>query len=436
LPTSSDLAVLAEGLTKQYRIGADASHTDSFRDLLTNGARRLLTRSASQSTRTFWALRNVSMEVAQGEVVAIIGRNGAGKSTLLKILSRITVPTSGRAELRGRLGSLLEVGTGFHPELTGRENIFLNGAILGMSRVDIARKLDEIIDFSGVSTFIDTPVKRYSSGMRVRLAFAVAAHLEPEILIVDEVLAVGDAEFQRKCLGKMSDVAHGGRTVLFVSHNLNAVLNLCTRGVVLERGEVIFTGAVGEAIRAYTEATTTPAYGFVDLTTCTGRPFGMRPIITGLGLRAAPRGDYTVQVNTGDDLYFDISYDCGDDSIDVAQLAISSTAGHRVLTLGTHLSTTSPKVLKGRGVLECRLPAVPLTAGEYDVTVMMTKRLPWHEVDYVEAALRFEVETNDYFGTGLEPLPSHGPVAQRSQWSLLPDSTAATTLRAVGKVAS
>jgi len=374
------------------------------------------------------------MEVAQGEVVAIIGRNGAGKSTLLKILSRITVPTSGRAELNGRLGSLLEVGTGFHPELTGRENIFLNGAILGMGRSDIARKLDEIIDFSGVTTFIDTPVKRYSSGMRVRLAFAVAAHLEPEILIVDEVLAVGDAEFQRKCLGKMSDVAHGGRTVLFVSHNLNAVLNLCDRGIVLEKGEVIFTGPVGEAVRAYTEATTTPAYGFVDLTSCAGRPQGMRPIITGLGLRATPRGDYTVQVNTGDDLYFDISYDCGDDAIDVAQLAISSPSGHRVMTLGTHLSMGAPKVLRGRGVLECCLPAVPLTAGEYDVAVMMAKRLPWHEVDCVEAALRFEVETNDYFGTGLEPLASHGPMAQRSLWTQREE--VAEAVPAVGKVAS
>ena len=431
MPTSSDPAVLVEHLSKQYRIGADASKTDSFRDLLTKGAGRLLARArdrarlGAQGPRTFWALRDVSMTVAQGEVVAIIGRNGAGKSTLLKILSRITAPTSGRAELYGRLGSLLEVGTGFHPELTGRENIFLNGAILGMARVDIARRLDEIIDFSGVSTFIDTPVKRYSSGMRVRLAFAVAAHLEPEILIVDEVLAVGDAEFQRKCLGKMSDVAHGGRTVLFVSHNMNAVLNLCNRGIVLEKGEVIFSGPVGEAVRAYTEATTTPAYGFVDLTDCAGRPQGMRPIITGLGLRAAPRGDYTVQVNTGDDLYFDISYDCGDEPVDVAQLAISSPSGHRVLTLGTHLSLAAPTLLRGRGVLECRLPAVPLTAGEYDVTVMMTKRLPWHEVDYVEAALRFEVETNDYFGTGLEPLASHGPLAQRSQWTRRADESQA-----------
>ncbi len=191
------------------------------------------------------------MDVQQGEVVGIIGRNGAGKSTLLKILSRITVPTSGRVELRGRVGSLLEVGTGFHAELTGRENIFLNGSILGMSRREILRKFDEIVDFSGVERFLDTPVKRYSSGMHVRLAFAVAAHLEPPILIVDEVLAVGDAEFQKKCLGKMKHVAGRGRTILFVSHNMNAVSSLCTRAVVLRNGKVQYDGRVREAMACY-----------------------------------------------------------------------------------------------------------------------------------------------------------------------------------------
>ncbi len=286
MPTFSSPAVCVEHLSKQYRIGEEVVRTDSFRDLLTSRARSMWRKASVRSEpKTFWALKDVSMEVAQGEVVGIIGRNGAGKSTLLKILSRITAPTSGRATIRGRLGSLLEVGTGFHPELTGRENIYLNGAILGMTHTEIDRKLDEIIDFSGVSTFIDTPVKRYSSGMRVRLAFAVAAHLEPEILIVDEVLAVGDAEFQRKCLGKMSDVAQGGRTVLFVSHNMNAVLNLCSRGIVMERGEVLFTGDTVDAIRTYTDAICTPSYGFVDLTSFSGRPDAMRPVIRGLGLR-------------------------------------------------------------------------------------------------------------------------------------------------------
>jgi lipopolysaccharide transport system ATP-binding protein len=410
-------------MSKRYQLGAEVLRTDSFRDVIASRAASLWKRkdrAAATDSRAFWALKDVSMDVAPGEVVGIIGRNGAGKSTLLKILSRITVPTAGRAVIRGRLGSLLEVGTGFHPELTGRENIYLNGAILGMRHVEIDRKLDEIIEFSGVRAFMDTAVKRYSSGMRVRLAFAVAAHLEPEILIVDEVLAVGDAEFQRKCLGKMSDVASGGRTVLFVSHNMSAVLNLCGRGVVLDRGEVLFDGETADAVRTYIDAIGTPSYGFVDLTAIGGRAHGMQPLIKGLGLRASSSRDYSVQVNTGDDLVFDIHYDCGSHVIDIVQLAVSSVTGQRLLTLGTHLSARAPSTLRGRGIIECRWSHIPLAPGEYDVSVMMTKRLPWHEVDCVEAALRFEVVTHDYFGTGLQLLPVHGPFAQRSEWSVVP----------------
>jgi len=214
--------------------------------------------SNRKSAEDFWALRDVSFEVKRGEVVGIIGRNGAGKSTLLKILSRITEPTTGRVELDGRVASLLEVGTGFHPELTGRENVFLNGAILGMSRAEIRKKFDEIVAFAEVEKFLDAPVKRYSSGMYVRLAFAVAAHLEPEILIVDEVLAVGDAEFQKKCLGKMQDVAKGGRTVLFVSHNMAAIKSLTTRGIVLKTGKVVYTGQTASAIEAYNNSVARP----------------------------------------------------------------------------------------------------------------------------------------------------------------------------------
>ncbi len=215
--------------------------------------RRLRHRLAGVETEEFWALKDINLEVQPGEIVGVIGRNGAGKSTLLKILSRITRPTTGRIELRGRVGSLLEVGTGFHPELTGRENIFLNGGILGMSRREIGRHFDEIVDFSGIARFLDTPVKRYSSGMYVRLAFAVAAHLEPEILIIDEVLAVGDYEFQRKCLGKMEEVAHGGagRTILFVSHNIGMIRSLCARCVYLEAGRVVADGPTEAIIDAY-----------------------------------------------------------------------------------------------------------------------------------------------------------------------------------------
>jgi lipopolysaccharide transport system ATP-binding protein len=247
----TDLAVRVEDLGKRYRLGALPSGYQTLRDSLVAGARRLGRRLSEPRHEIIWALRHVNFEVRQGQVLGVIGRNGAGKSTLLKLLARVTDPTEGQAEIYGRVGSLLEVGTGFHPELTGRENIYLNGAILGMKRAEIESKFDEIVDFAEVPAFIDTPVKRYSSGMYLRLAFAVAAHLEPEILVVDEVLAVGDAEFQRKCLGKMSDVAHQGRTVLFVSHNMSAILRLTEEAIVLEKGTLALRAPTGEAVDYY-----------------------------------------------------------------------------------------------------------------------------------------------------------------------------------------
>lgn len=255
----ADLAIVAKGIGKQYAIGAQQRNTDSLREAVMDAAK-----AAVQTLRggwsgirqrreqnSFWALKDIDFEVRQGEVVGIIGGNGAGKSTLLKVLSRITDPTAGMIELRGRVGSLLEVGTGFHQELTGRENIFLNGAVLGMSRAQVRRQFDAIVEFSGVGKFVDTPVKRYSSGMYLRLAFAVAAHLEPDILLVDEVLAVGDAQFQAKCLGKMESVAEEGRTVLFVSHNMAAVRSLCNRGIVLRDGRIVHQGPIQDAIQNY-----------------------------------------------------------------------------------------------------------------------------------------------------------------------------------------
>lgn len=243
-----------EGIGKCYRLGGSVRH-DTLRDMIAHGARSMFGGTAKTAeggdADHFWALKDVSFDVAEGEVVGIIGRNGAGKSTLLKILSRITPPTEGRIRLKGRVASLLEVGTGFHPELSGRENIFMNGAILGMTRREIKAKFDEIVAFAEVEKFLDTPVKRYSSGMYVRLAFAVAAHLEPEILVVDEVLAVGDAEFQKKCLGKMGEVAAGGRTVLFVSHNMAAVRQLCGRAIVLNGGQVVTDAVPEKAIAQY-----------------------------------------------------------------------------------------------------------------------------------------------------------------------------------------
>lgn len=255
---SSETAITIEGVGKRYRIGDRKQNTRRYLGgTLVSLAKRpwsLLTEYRQLTdTNSFWALKDISLEIQRGEVIGIIGRNGAGKSTLLKVLSQITKPTEGTITIQGRVGSLLEVGTGFHPELTGRENIFLNGAVLGMRQEEVKAKFDEIVAFSEIEKFIDTPVKQYSSGMYTRLAFAVAAHLEPEILIVDEVLAVGDAEFQKKCLGKMRDVASGGRTILFVSHNMAAISRLCDRCAMLERGRLIQTGPTAEVLQRYTD---------------------------------------------------------------------------------------------------------------------------------------------------------------------------------------
>ena len=261
-PKDMEPIIKVENLGKSYLIGHQRESYTALRDVLTNKARQTVSNAkkfftggqliAGNEMEEFWALKDINFEVNQGDRVGIIGRNGAGKSTLLKVLSRITEPTTGRIRLKGRVASLLEVGTGFHPELSGRENIYLNGAILGMSRAEVKNKFDEIVDFAGVEKFLDTPVKRYSSGMYVRLAFAVAAHLEPEILIIDEVLAVGDAEFQKKCLGKMEDVSkNDGRTVIFVSHNMGAVRQLCNSAFILDKGSIVMAGTADECVEGY-----------------------------------------------------------------------------------------------------------------------------------------------------------------------------------------
>ncbi|MEQ1628701.1 MAG: ABC transporter ATP-binding protein, partial [Nitrospira sp.] len=256
----SNVTIRAEHLSKMYMISVTKGAPDSsLSECVNEGAKKLFTLRSSLSTKRLvkeelWPVKDVSFEIRAGEVVGIIGRNGAGKSTLLKVLSRITEPTSGRAEIFGRVGTLLEVGTGFHPELTGRENIYLSGIILGMKKTEIDQKFDEIVEFAGIAKFIDTPVKRYSSGMYVRLAFAVGAHLEPEILIVDEVLAVGDSQFQKKCLDKMKDIGAHGRTVLFVSHNMQAVMRLCDRVIMLDKGRVLHDGPAHEVVKTYLNA--------------------------------------------------------------------------------------------------------------------------------------------------------------------------------------
>lgn len=262
LYSMEDITVKVDNISKCYQIGDTSS--GSLRETIAG----VFSKKKNKKIEDFWALKDISFEVKRGETIGIIGKNGAGKSTLLKVLSRITEPTKGKIEIDGRVSSLLEVGTGFHPELTGRENVFLNGTILGMSRAEVKTKFDEIVEFSGVERFLNTPVKRYSSGMKVRLAFAVAAHLEPEILIIDEVLAVGDAEFQKKCLGKMEDVAGQGRTILFVSHNMNAVRQLCSKGLFLSQGEVVDSGEINSVIDLYLKKnqsiTQTDSVSFVE----------------------------------------------------------------------------------------------------------------------------------------------------------------------------
>ena len=363
-----------------------------------------------------WALRDVSFEVSKGQVLGIIGRNGAGKSTLLRILSRITEPTSGRAVLRGRVGSLLEVGTGFHPELTGRENIYMNGTILGMTKREIDRKFDTIVGFSGVETFLDTPIKRYSTGMQVRLAFAVAAHLEPEILIIDEVLAVGDMEFQNRCLGKMQDVAASGRTVLFVSHNMAAVQRLCTRAVVLENGQMLTEGDVTESVAAYHDLfnTRSACSGFFNVT----RSRGLTPVIHRIRL-LDKRGSSIRRLPTGSALTIEIDYEHSE-QIRIPRFEIEcETQTGLVIFCATSIDqygkiASIPKT----GTVVCCIPDVPLMPGSYYFSVRCTAS--GKTIDILQRAFQLEIVAVDRFGTGRVPSPSKSLLLLDGHWSFDP----------------
>jgi lipopolysaccharide transport system ATP-binding protein len=360
-------------------------------------------------------LKDVSFEVKRGEVLGVIGRNGAGKSTLLKILSRITEPTEGRAVVHGRVGSLLEVGTGFHPELTGRENIYLNGAILGMKRAEIARRFDEMVAFAEVERFIDTPVKRYSSGMYLRLAFAVAAHLEPEILLVDEVLAVGDAAFQKKCLGRMSDVAREGRTVLFVSHNLPSIEKLCRRVVVIDGGRVTMQGDPVECISAYLGARTEPRPA-VDLKSVPRLDPRLVPVLTSLDLTDA-QGHPVSAVGCGEPLQFELRYTAPSDIANPSfGIIISNGMGTPLFFLQTRAQLGLWDKAPRSGRIICRLDRVPLVPGDYLLTVgcLSGER----QLDLLEHVASFTVEPRDFFDSGYLPHQLNGPVLIPATWDL------------------
>ena len=406
--SSDNIALRVSHLSKQYRLGGPQEPYHTFRDAVVNSVRAPLKYFRKASLEEgFWALNDVSFEVEQGEVVGVIGRNGAGKSTLLKILSRITSPTEGIVELHGRVGSLLEVGTGFHPELTGRENIYLSGSILGMKHREIDVKLDDIVKFSEIERFLDTPVKRYSSGMYVRLAFAVAAHLEPEILLVDEVLAVGDAEFQKKCLGKMGDVAREGRTVIFVSHQMAAVENLCSRTILLESGHIKADGKSSEVIEKYLKK----SYGdssFIDLAERKDR---------------RGSGEYRFQKvwlsdSAGNTVNF---FRTGDKKISVNTILQSTTKSETtlqgVITLvindftGVRLTAFISQEkdlilsLERTSIVTFDIECIHLLPGRYPCNLFFGRWGGNDAYDFVENAFTLEIEPGDFFGIGKLLLP-------------------------------
>ena len=413
------LALRIENLSKAYRLGELNRRT-----LLHEWRRRWHGGDAvdPDDPNVFWALRDVSFDVRPGEVVGLLGRNGAGKSTLLKVLSQITSPTSGKVKLRGHVASLLEVGTGFHLELTGRDNVYLNGTILGMTHREVSAKFEEIVAFSGIEEFIDTPVKRYSVGMRVRLAFAVAAHLEPEILVIDEVLAVGDAVFQQKCLGKIDEVAHAGRTVLFVSHNAAAIESLCTRGIVLEKGRLVFDGTQSEAIEFH--AASRAAAG-TDLAGRADRSGSGEVRITGMELRNG-RGERVPAARAGEDLEIALHFRRrpGPAFPRIAvQISVATQFGAPVFTHANWLSGEVFGDLAETGTMICRIPRLPLPVGHFHVGFRLQADIRGRDaLDAIENALELHVEAGNFFATGKLPTLQSGVCLVDGAWRVEPGS--------------
>lgn len=414
----SDTVIRVENLGKKYTLGHQKQERyTALRDVMANGAKSLGSKMlkpfgkkmSDPAIDEFWALKDVSFEIKQGDRVGIIGRNGAGKSTLLKILSRITEPTKGRIQIKGRVASLLEVGTGFHPELTGRENIYLNGAILGMSKAEIKKKFDEIVDFAGVEKFLDTPVKRYSSGMYVRLAFAVAAHLEPEILVVDEVLAVGDAAFQKKCLGKMQDVAEEGRTVLFVSHNMQAISTLTRKCLRLSQGECVYYGSTEGGISAYLREANNTSLIY------TTSPSPSEPRITRVELRTSEPSNTQVHGEPMEVL-FEIAT-----PVPIDGAAISFQVYNSMKQPVLHLLTQDSELPMCRqpGVfhLICRIPKLRMYIGQYHIKVYFAERVGGRKFQVIDEICPFEVavfgESRDYYW-----YPNHASYVEECEWNI------------------
>ncbi|MEN6384981.1 MAG: ABC transporter ATP-binding protein [Phycisphaerales bacterium] len=429
---SSDLSIRVENISKCYRIGLkDKIHDsigsaviDFFKSPVTNYRRyRSLYNfkdadTCMQSDKDIlWALKDINLEIKKGQVLGIIGRNGAGKSTLLKVLSKITEPTSGKAEIHGRISSILEVGTGFHPELTGRENIYLNGAILGMKKREITGKFDEIVDFSGVEKFIDTPVKWYSSGMKVRLAFAVAANLQPEILIIDEVLAVGDAEFQNKCLDKMNNITESeGRTVLFVSHNMGAVIQLCPTSVLLNNGKVLSQGPSKDIVDKYLSTIFQPVDN-LDLreTPVRSGDGRLRFIAARLQLE---NGECTASPIAGQAIDIVLDVECRQRLHKVKfVMTIFNQMGIAVTCFNVDAMGKCFNFPGGRGRVVCRIPKLPLPLGQYKIAVAASDDLG--ELDWIPTACIFNVHTSNFFDTSFSPSMRYSTALVEHSWEVI-----------------
>jgi lipopolysaccharide transport system ATP-binding protein len=418
-------AVCVESLSKRFAIGASqAGGYRTLRESLAGAVtaplhrlRRLVSREgAAAPGREHWALRDINFEVKRGEVIGLIGRNGAGKSTLLKVLSRITEPTSGRVELRGRVLSLLEVGTGFHQELSGRENIYLNGAILGMSRREIDRKFDDIVAFAEVEKFLDTPAKRYSSGMYIRLAFAVAAHLDAEILLIDEVLAVGDAAFQRKCLDRIAKLAREGGTVIFVSHNMGTVASICQTALVLDNGGLVGRGEAREQVRLYLN--TLGERCAVDLSARTDRVGSGVVRVTDVSFLDG-HGVPVESAMGGEPLTVRLGYEAARAVSNVeVHMNLCADNGTNVGLLSTRFNGDVLPPLEPRGFLYCTLPELSLAAGNYLLSLKL--EAGFDQLDELQAAARLDVEAGSFYPTGRTPGREHGPLLFRHRWSATP----------------